>query len=180
MSVGALLLALLATRPAAATSTCEDVVAVPPSLQVAWIAPLGRRVGASAWLEVVRVADLRAAAQRDDDPVRLLQMLGILGRRPTEGQREKDWQVVIFDVEASSLCRPIDEVEAGVARGGVPVCHLDEVSPARGHRKGWTGCGYSLDTGASTRGLDVFRVDWETASRRGFCLMPLSRFLEGA
>ncbi|MCK6506917.1 hypothetical protein L6R53_26695 [Myxococcota bacterium] len=164
----------------ARASTCEEVAAVPDALQVAWVAPLGRRVGADASLEVVRVSDLRARAREVGGADRVLQVLGLLGRKPTEGQRERAWQVVVFDVRAEWLCRPVEEVEEGALLGGVPTCTGDEVGPARGHRKGWTGCGYSLDTGASTRGLDVFRVDWETASTNGFCLMPLQRFLDGA
>lgn len=171
---------LVASGTASAASVCQDVATVPSSLQVAWLAPLGRRVGASASLEVVRVSDLRAAAHGITDPVRLLQVVGMLSRRPTNGQQDASWQVVIFDVDADWLCRPIEDAAPGELQAGVPVCGEDESSPAKGHRKGWTGCGYSLDTGASTRGLDVFRVDWETASRRGFCLMPLQRFLEGA
>lgn len=180
MSAAAPLLALLAVGPAAASSVCEDVAAVPDGLQVAWVAPLGRRVGASASLEVVRVGDLRTRAREVADPVRVLQVLGLLGRRPSEGQRERQWQVVVFDVQADWLCRPVEDAAPGTDLGGVAVCTEDELGPARGHRKGWTGCGYSLDTGASTRGLEVFRVDWQTASTNGFCLMPLRRFLDGA
>ncbi|NOY26206.1 MAG: hypothetical protein GXP62_10080 [Oligoflexia bacterium] len=171
---------LVASGTASAASVCKDVATVPSSLQVAWIAPLGRRVGASATLEVVRVGDLRAAAHGITDPVRLLQMVGMLSRRPTKGQQDGAWQVVIFDVDADWLCRPIEDAPPGDLQAGVSVCAEDHSGPTKGHRKGWTGCGYSLDTGASTRGLDVYRVDWETASRRGFCLMPLQRFLEGA
>lgn len=166
--------------PPARASTCEEVAAVPDALQVAWVAPLGRRVGASTSLEVVRVSDLRARAREVQGPDRVLQVLGLLGRRPTEAQRARAWQVVVFDVRAEWLCRPVEEAEEGALLGGVRACVGDEVSPASGHRKGWTGCGYSLDTGASTRGLDVFRVDWETATTNGFCLLPLQRFLDGA
>lgn len=158
---------------------------MPEALQVAWVAPLGRRVGADSSLEVVRVSDLRARAREAPGPDRVLQLLGLLGRKPTEAQRARAWQVVVFDVRAEWLCRPVEDAAEGTAlegtaQGGVAVCTGDEVGPARGHRKGWTGCGYSLDTGASTRGLDVFRVDWETATTNGFCLLPLQRFLDGA
>ncbi len=176
--LGVLLLAGGTAR--AAPSACEEPAAVPDAVQVAWVAPLGRTVGASASLEVVRVGDLRRAAADVDDPGRLLQTLGILGRRPSEARVDRGWQVVIFDVSSDELCRPVEEEDPGATIGGVAVCEEGWNKARRGHRKGWTGCGYSLDTGASTRGLDVFRVEWETAAARGFCLMPLQRFMDGA
>jgi len=183
---GGLLAAALALClwPAAARaddlSACQVLADVPDSLQVAWVSPLGKRVGASTSLEVVRVGALRQAARETGDVGRLLQVLGIVGRKPSEERVDRGWQVVIFDVHASSLCRPLEDGVAGEDAGGVPVCDDGELRPRRGHRKGWTGCGYSLDTGASARGLDVFRVEWASASAEGFCLMPLQRFLDGA
>lgn len=173
------LLAALA-GPAAAQASCQEVAAVPDAMQVAWIAPLGKRVGANSELEVVRVADLRGLARTQREPVRLLQALGVLGRKPSARRQGQEWQVVIFDVKAAWLCRPIEGGEPGTLDGGVPVCAPEWQGPLGGHRKGYTGCGYSLDTGAGARGIDVFRVDWETASSLGFCLLPLPRFLEGA
>lgn len=165
---------------ATASSACEDVGAVPEALQVAWVAPLGKAVRPGTSLEVVRVADLRAAARASGDPVRLLQSLGMLSRRPSARKQEKDWQVVVFDVRSSWICRPIDEGEPGQQLSGVAICEVDDQGPLGGHRKGFTGCGYSLDTAASTRGLDVYRTDWQSASSLGFCLLPLSRFMDGA
>lgn len=175
----ALLAALVAAGPARASS-CEDVSPVPAALQVAWVAPLGRRVGAGAALEVVRVSDLRATARDVGEQTRLLQVLGVAGRKPRTSLDAADYQVVIFDVQRQWLCRPVEDATPGQDMGGVAVCDDSQLRPIHGHRKGWTGCGYSLDTGASTRGLDVFRVDWATASTYGFCLMPLDRFLQGA
>ncbi len=175
-----MVLSLWLSGAATASSACEEVGTVPDALQVAWVAPLGKRVRPGTRLEVVRVADLRASARAAGDPVRLLQSLGMLGRRPSLRKQERDWQVLVFDVRASWLCRPMDELEPGQQAAGVAVCELDDQGPVARHRKGFTGCGYSLDTAASTRGVDVFRTDWQTASSLGFCLLPLSRFMEGA
>ncbi|MCB9779532.1 MAG: hypothetical protein H6742_13295 [Alphaproteobacteria bacterium] len=171
---------ILAGSPAARAASCQDVAAVDERLQVAWVAPRGKRVGASASLEVVRVADLRAAARDTDTTEGFLQRLGLVGRKPSQQRVDRGWQVVIFDVERDWLCRPVEDGTPGDDIGGVAVCEDPDLKPRAGHRKGWTGCGYTLDTGASTRGLDVFRVDWETAATWGFCLMPLERFLAGA
>ena len=178
----ALTAALLLASPARAASgsACQEFSAVPASLQVAWVAPLGHRVGASSALEVVRVSDLRDAAREAGQPGRLLQMLGMMGRKVRPGRVERGWQVVVFDVEADWLCRPVEDVPAGQDQSGVRACDDAGSKALGGHRRGFTGCGYSLDTGASTRGLDVFRLDWETASTWGFCLMPLDRFMAGA
>lgn len=179
--IGAALPALLAAGAAAHASACEEVAAVPEVMQVAWVAPLGRRVGAATSLEVVRVSDLRALARTSGGDVgRLLQGLGILGRKARPARVERGWQVVIFDVERDWLCRPVEDGVPGEVVGGVTTCDDPDLRPRPGHRKGWTGCGYTLDTGASTRGLDVFRVEWQAAASNGFCLMPVDRFLAGA
>ncbi|RME20466.1 MAG: hypothetical protein D6798_20440, partial [Deltaproteobacteria bacterium] len=114
---GAAALVVLATASRATRaedrSACQEVGEVPDTLQVAWVSPLGRRVGASTSLEVVRVSALRAAARRAGEEERLLQVLGIVGRRPSKRRLERGWQVVIFDVHADSLCRPVERGVAG-------------------------------------------------------------------
>ena len=75
----------------------------------------------------------------------------------------------------------IFHVTAGEDVSDIAACPASEQEAAdRMHRAGFTGCGYTLDTHASTRGLDVYRVPWSEASAWGFCVMPLTRFLEGA
>lgn len=180
MTLVLLLLALAAAPARGAAAACQDPAPLAGRVQVAWVAPLGKRVGAGTSLEVVRVADLRTAAKEAATPARFLQKLGIVGRRPSKARVGRGWQVVIFDVESDWLCRPVEGAVPGDTMGGVAVCEASEHKGRPGHRKGWTGCGYTLDTGASTRGLDVYRVDWETAAAWGFCLMPLERFLSGA
>ncbi|MBL8616682.1 MAG: hypothetical protein JNM72_13810 [Deltaproteobacteria bacterium] len=182
--LAALLLALAALltlrpRPAAAQA-CQAVVDVPEGLQVAWVSPMGRRVRAGATIEVVRVQDLRKwVRDHGADSARLVQGMGMAPR--WGGRRaKKEYKVVIFDVQADWMCRPMGDVEAGKDVGGVIACDGREGGRIAYHRSGYTGCGYSLDTGASTRGLDVFRVKWSDASTWGFCTMPLERFIKGA
>jgi hypothetical protein len=181
----------LAGAPAAATevggsaslpSACQPLASVPETLQVAWLSRRDRSVGAGTLLEVMRAADLRAWI-RDSDrtPLRLLQATGMAGRKATATSRvaERDYKVVVFDVRRDWLCRPLDGDATGLDLGGVPACEDGDSGPARHHRRGYTGCGYTLDTGSSTRGIDVFRVAWSDAVSQGFCLFPLSRFLAG-
>lgn len=189
--VAACLAVGLAGAPAAATevggggatpSACQPLASVPETLQVAWLSRRDRNVSAGTLLEVVRAADLRAWI-RDSDrtPLRLLQAAGMAGRKATTTSRvaERDYKVVVFDVRRDWLCRPLDLEGTGLDLGGVPACAQADAGPLRRHRRGYTGCGYTLDTGSSTRGLDVFRVAWNDAVSQGFCLFPLSRFLAG-
>jgi hypothetical protein len=91
------------------------------------------------------------------------------------------YKITIFDVQSDWLCRPLSDAEPGADIAGVAACmeRTDRYTD-RDHRDGFTGCGYTLDTAASTRGIDVFRVPWVDASAWGFCVMPLERFLQGA
>ncbi len=159
---------------------CEPLSEPPERLQVAWISPLRATVGGGAWMEVVRVSDLRSWVRTHGaDTTRLLEGLGMVprgGNRRAEGP----WKITIFDVERDWLCRPVEDAEPGEDRYGVAACEAGEQRPLRGHKKGWTGCGYTLDVADATRGLDVYRVQWEVASAWGFCVMPLERFLGGA
>jgi hypothetical protein len=159
---------------------CQDLTEVPEGVQVAWISPIGKRVSGGKTIEVVRVADLRRWVRDNGaDPGRVAQGLGIAPRRG--GRRtEVDYKIVIFDVKAEWICRPVLDVAPGTDLLGVAACDDAEGGPLSGRRHGWTGCGYTLDTGASTRGLDVFRVQWRDAATWGFCTMPLDRFISGA
>ena len=168
------LLSLLASALA-----CEPVEPLPDVTQVAWISPLNDSAGANTWLEVVRVSDLRAWIHaKGKDPNAVLHAVGMAGRKETI-DKEDLYKITIFDVKKEWLCRPIDG-EEGVTVSGVPICENREQRGLRGYKDGFTGCGYSLDTASSVRGLDVFRVQWSAASTLGFCTMPLERFLDGA
>jgi hypothetical protein len=159
---------------------CEDVKPTPSSLQVAWISPVGRTARPGKALEVVRVQELRGwirANGTEQDQV--LAALGMLERG--ESAADVGYKITIFDVQSDWLCRPLADAEPGSDVAGVAACmergdrHTD-----RDHRDGFTGCGYTLNTYSSSRGIDVFRVPWSDASAWGFCVMPLERFLQGA
>jgi hypothetical protein len=168
------------TTTALGSGACEPTAPVDDTIQVAWIAPKAERVRKHTVLEVVRVSDLRAwVSAKNADPLRTLQGLGMVGRNVQEIDGT-DWTISLFDVKVTWLCRPIQGETPGTAVVGVAACVEDQqVALDEGHTQGFTGCGYTLDMGASNRGLDIFRLDWETAVSNGFCLWPLERFLEG-
>jgi hypothetical protein len=174
-----LLAAALAAAPAAAQA-CGALTDVPAATQVAWISRSGKRVRSAKTLEVVRVSDLRAWIRENGaDEARLLQGLGMAPRRGGAATR-RPYKITIFDVQTGWLCRPIDGATPGEDRMGVAACSEADAGPVCGHRRGYTGCGYTLDTAASHRGVEVFRVRWDEASAWGFCVMPLDRFIPGA
>jgi hypothetical protein len=174
------LMAALIAAPAAHAQACQALTEAPESMQVAWVSRAGARVGGGHTLEVVRVADLRQWVRTEGTDVgRLLQGLGMAPRDSTRKAR-KDWKITLFDVQSSWLCRPLEGEPPGQDALGVLSCDERDAKAVRPNRYGYSGCGYTLDTGASSRGLDVFRVDWSTASAWGFCVLPLERFLGGA
>jgi len=156
---------------------CESLHVVPEAFQVAWVSPVGQRVGRNTPLQMVRVSDLRQtveSAKRDQTAV--LRALGLVGKHVPD----REWKVTVFDVRSEWLCRPMDG-EEGDEVAGVGVCPGDWQRRGKGvRRKAWTGCGYLHDPVAGTRTLDVFRVPWSSAISFGFCVMPMTRFLEGA
>jgi hypothetical protein len=109
----------------------------------------------------------------------MLQALGMKGRRARAAKVE-NYKITVFDVDASWLCRPIEEGTPGEEHAGVSICEQSQQKPLRANRRGFTGCGYTLDTGASMRGLDIYRIRWSEASAWGFCVLPLERFVNGA
>jgi hypothetical protein len=146
---------------------------------VVWLSKLEKSVRGGSWLEVVRLADLKSLIkERGREPLRLLQGLGMISRKET--QLDDAYKAVVFDVKREWLCRPGDLLTEGGDQSGVKVCEGRQRRPIRHHRKGYTGCGYAMDTAASVRGPDVFRIQWQSASAWGFCTMPLDRFLSGA
>lgn len=174
-----LLLGLALPRWAAsAEETCAALTAVPEAVQVAWISPVNRQVGANTYLEVVRVADLRAFLKAEGpSSVRLLQGLGLANAKGKGRAVKRSWKVTIFDVRSAWLCRPLAGGTADKVVEGVAVCPPSEQD---GPARGFTGCGYTRDTATGGRGLDVYRVRWRDASSGGFCVLPLDRFLKGA
>jgi hypothetical protein len=172
------LLAVLALAPAyAQDAACLAVGDVAEATQVAWISPVRARVRARGWMEVVELDDLEAWAKAHGrDPTRFLQAAGVVGKKARRA-RSVPWKVTIFDVSRDLTCRPIQGALPGTEVASVAVC--EDPKPADGAGHGFTGCGYTRDTGSDSRGLDVLRVRWEDAAREGFCVMPLDRFLEG-
>jgi len=162
-----------------ASMACDEVRDVPEEFQVAWISPVRQRARRTTTLEVVRVADLREWIQaHSNDGTRVLRALGMLDQ---DERMRRDYKITIFDVRNEWLCRPMEVAEIGERVGGVVACEEDQHGPSdRFHAAGYTGCGHTMDTHASARGLDVFRVKWIDASSAGFCVLPLARFLEGA
>ena len=172
------LLAALALAPAyAQDAACLAVGDVAEATQVVWISPVRAHVRARQWMEVIELADLEAwAKEHGKDSTRLLQAAGVVGKKARRA-RSVPWKVTIFDVGRDLTCRPIEGAAPGTQVASVAVC--EDQKPAHGAKHGFTGCGYSRDTGSGSRGLDVLRVRWEDAAREGFCVMPLDRFLEG-
>lgn len=165
-------------RPVRAQESCQALQAPPPAMQVAWISPVPRTVGAGAWLEVVRVQDLRDWMKKNGpNRVRLLQSLGLANARGRGRAVKRTWKVTIFDVPSDTLCRPLAERAPGDLEAGVAICGEKQQS---GARRSFTGCGYTRDTGTGKRGLDIYKIPWRDASTAGFCVLPLERFLNGS
>jgi hypothetical protein len=158
--------------------TCEATVPLPDMLQVAWVSRLGARANAGTPLEVVRVADLRRLVEaRGRDPGRVLQALGLVGK---QGKVHGGYKVTLFDVNSDWLCRPATGAE-GAPLMGLATCPTEWQRHGAGTRpRSYSGCGYLLDVATAGRTLDVFRVEWQVAVTRGFCVLPLQRFLDGA
>ncbi len=168
---------LLAARLAAAEGACEPLAVPPEAVQVAWISPVRQRARAGTWLAVVRVADLRTWIRtRAPDQERLLQGLGIWGRRGGGPFRHRRWKVTVFDVRTALLCRPVEYATEVDTVDGVPACPSTGQTGVRYD----TGCGTTVDTATGAPGLDLFRIRWRDAAASGFCVMPLERFLSGA
>ncbi|MEC7987426.1 MAG: hypothetical protein VX278_19815 [Myxococcota bacterium] len=157
--------------------------ATPESFQVAWVSPLNQTV----WLpndriEVVPLFELRQWVHDSKaDAKGLLHHLGMLSRKSKKKIKASDYKITIFDIRRENLCRPIENEEPGRLFSDIPVClEKENKSKSWGHRHGYTGCGYAIDTKTSTRSVDVYRIRWADASSQGFCVFPMQRFLDGA
>lgn len=166
------MIALLAAAAFADPVCGGDLPAPPDHLSVAWVSPLGARVGANGWLTVVPTAALRDYVQDQRPGVgRLLQHLGARKRSSDPHRRYK---ITIFDVEADALCRPIPDAAEETLAGGVPTCPAGRAE--LGH--GYAGCGVLTDRGTGAPSLPVFRITWSDAAFAGFCVLPVERFLD--
>lgn len=164
----------MAAAVGAPPTACAPVEPVDPgALSVVWIAPAARTVLPTRTLTVIPTRAVRAWIHREGaDAVRLLRGLGL--RRGLKPPR-RPWVVAVFEPDAGVLCRPVDDVEPDSSLGGVPVC----ARGSRGLDLHDDGCGYAVDFTGSRRSLDVFRVRWRDVAARGFCVLPLERFLAG-
>lgn len=163
---------LFSSALAADPPTCDPVGELPSgSMSVAWISPAAAHVGLGGTLTVVPARALRDWL--DDHGSSLARLLQGLGLRKRDDEPKKAWKVTVFDVDASSLCRPIDGLP-GTVVAGVPICEHG----ARGVTGRDDGCGYTTDRAQKGHGLDVFLIDWKVAAARGFCVLPAERFLE--
>lgn len=152
-----------------AQNACETP---PPALTartaVAWVSRQQRRAGLQRTLDVVQVRDLRQFAESADvNEARVLQWLGL---RRSSRPPQRPWKVVIFDADADSLCHPLldssDTQEQACA------------DPGRLPTKRNPGCGWRFDFATEGRGAPALQSDWRSLAVDGFCLVPLSRFLE--
>ena len=172
---------VLASVGLAYGQSCAELNAVPDSIQVAWVSPVSKSVGMNGWMETVRVADLRAWIRKNGtDQVRLLKGLGMVRAKGGKYAAKRKYKITVFDVKREWLCRPIEDGTPGAVNQGVTICEEKQHKGLWGHKRGYTGCGYIEDTLSQSRSMDAFRIRWGDASRSGFCVMPLERFLDGA
>lgn len=152
---------------------CETLEPPPATLAVAWVSPVRQAVGGASWLPVVPAAELRAfVAKGSPSQGRLLQALG-LQKKDKEPRRR--YKVTIFEVRADLMCRPVEGADEGFVVDGLASCgHHDRAT------SGNSGCGYTTDREDGSRGFDLYRVPWRDAAARGFCVLPLERYLEDA
>ncbi len=159
---------------AQSSNTCGSIGDLPDQTQVVWISPTSESSDARRYLDVVELSELQSWIERTRaDKVRLLERLGLV----SEGggwRAKRGWKVTIFDVNRSSLCRPIRGGTPGEVVNGVAICHEDL---QRGGPR-FSGCGQTLDTNSGGGGQDLYKIRWSEASQWGFCVMPLERLLQ--
>ena len=156
---------------------CDAVNPVPEALQVAYISKVNQQLWPWSTIETVPLNDLRVwVEKKDPTPEELLQQLGLIGTWRIFPLKPEDYQVTIFDVRSAWLCRPMTEYKEGHMVKGLPACASKNARPL-GKRKGFSGCGHTVNTKTKKRGLDTYRISWRVATSYGFCVLPLSRFV---
>jgi len=140
---------------------------------VAWVSPLGKKVGKNGWLTLTPTQDLRswARAEAGGSVARLLQRVGL---RKRSKEPKRSYKVVVFDVRAEQLCRPLGDREGGEEAFGMVSC------PERATRfkERSDDCGTLEDRATGGAGPVVYRARWRDVVRNGFCVLPAERFLE--
>lgn len=180
------MISLFFTMASVYAAECTSVESIPSAVQVAWVSPVGDKARDKEMIEVVELHSLQQwIGEEEADAKQVLHQLGMLPKRSRRTIDPAEYKIVIFDVESSTLCRPIDvSTESNETPpqsiAGLNVC-TERSKPATLYsRFGYTGCGYTWNTQSQSKGLDVYRIAWAEASTWGFCVLPLSRFLLGA
>lgn len=160
-----------APPPTCSTTELAALPEPPGRLAVAWVAPWHRRPHGS--IRVVPTSELTGwlATQKPRWTGRTLQWLG-LRRRNTDPRRR--FQVRIFEVDASDLCRPVDGVEKDVSVSGIPACAPRRNGPDRQS----DGCGHALDRRTGEPGPTRYVVKARDAREAGYCVVPLRRYVD--
>ncbi len=157
---------------AIASEPCAMPSEPPPTLSVAWVSPLPVRAGNRRWLEVSPTRELAAWARANPNGT-VGGLLRHVGLRKRARDPRRRFKIVIFDTDASALCRPIAEAEEGTAWGGLPTCAGG--TSARGND--YTTCGYRTDYNSGRQGAEVMQARWKDLAPRGFCVVPADHFL---
>ena len=153
-------------------SECSGVSPLPEAIQIAWVSPVQEQARSKEMIEVVHLQSLQQWMDTEEASAKqVLHHLGMLPKRSRRTIDPDEYKIVIFDVESTSLCRPIDLVEESTVESieGLSVCS-QRSKPLMYSRYGYTGCGFTWNTQSQSRGLDVYRISWQEASKWGFCV----------
>jgi hypothetical protein len=130
------------------------------TVAVAWVSPVGRKVGAKTFVDVVP-----ASAIRREDFQTVGELAHGLGLRKHKTPPKRPYKVTIFEVDPRALCRPVEGMEPGERVGGVAACE----SARTAAKTDGSGC---------IEDLPVYRIRWSEAAARGFCVLPAQRFVD--
>ena len=147
---------------------CKDMAqALPPGdRSVVWVSPLQRR--ARGWLTVMDAGTLRQWVEQEDPDEG--QFLFHLGLRRNERTPHRRYKVVIFDTKGGDLCLPSTQPD--------PLFPFACGRRGAGPESGQDACGRIMDPTTGEVGMPTYRGRWRELARRGYCLLPLTRFLD--
>ncbi len=163
---------LIAWLGAALAQDCTvgELPEPPDTVSVAWVSRLPKRARSGSWLHVVPTTELRAFAQQHGSVARMLQRAGL---RRSGKEPKRRYKVVVFDVPAGALCRPVASAAEGEAVSGGLACDERRSDPSRQS----PGCGRTADRADGSPGLVLYRARWSDLARNGFCVLPAERFV---
>lgn len=167
--IGLILLGSLAS----ASAPCARMPDPPPAhLSVAWISPLRRHTANNKLIDVFPTRALGdwVTAHPKATPGDLLRFVG---QRDRDKEPKRRFKVVIFEVGPAALCRPVQEVAEGQTVAGLPACPGG--SKPRGQH--YPRCGYVTDHNTGKEGPELYQARWKDLAGRGFCVLPVERFL---